>query len=138
MIDFADTEDKLHECFPVMVQLRPHLDLHSFLERVALQFTSGYRLVYLESDNKVVALAGIRLSRNLAWGKFLYIDDLITDEAERSKSYGKQLLDWCIDHAKQNGCQQLHLDSGVQRKDAHRFYEREGMTFTGHHYAIEL
>ena len=138
MIKIAESEQNLRNCFTVMVQLRPHLDVDSFLERVALQFTSGYRVVYLATDDKVVAVAGIRLSRNLAWGKFLYIDDLITDAAERSKGYGKQLLDWCIAHARQNNCQQLHLDSGVQRKDAHRFYEREGMTFTGHHYAIEF
>ncbi len=138
MIELADTEEKLRDCFPVMAQLRAHLDLDSFLKKVAQQAEAGYRVAYLKADDKVVAVAGIRVSRNLAWGKFLYVDDLITDETERSKGYGKQCLDWLISYAKENDCAQLHLDSGVQRKNAHRFYGREGMTFTGHHYAINL
>jgi len=136
MIEFADTEEKLRDCFAVMVQLRPHLNLDSFLEKVAIQFQAGYRVVYLKDNDKVMALAGIRISRNLAWGKFLYVDDLVTDANSRSKGYGKQCLDWLIDYAKQNNCEQFHLDSGIQRKDAHRFYEREGLTNMGHHYSI--
>jgi hypothetical protein len=29
----------------------------------------------------------------------------------------------------------VHLDSGVQRKDAHRFYEREGMKLASFHFS---
>jgi hypothetical protein len=36
--------------------------------------------------------------------------------------------------AVKEGCTQLHLDSGMQRKDAHRFYEREGMVAEGLHF----
>ena len=28
----------------------------------------------------------------------------------------------------------MHLDSGIQRKDAHRFYEREGMSLASVHF----
>lgn len=138
MIEIADTAEKIHDCFPVMVQLRQHLDPDSFIEQVLQQTIHNYRLVYLKDNEKIVAVAGFRLSHCLAWGDFLYIDDLITDELERSKGYGKQLLDWLVAHAKENDCGQLHLDSGVQRKDAHRFYEREGMLKTGFHFALPL
>ena len=138
MIKIAENADELSNCFPVMAQLRPHLDPDSFIEQVLRQTIHNYRIVYLKVNDKIVAVAGFRLSHNLAWGEFLYVDDLITDEHERSKGYGKQLLDWLIKHAKENNCQQLHLDSGIQRKNAHRFYEREGMIFASHHYAIEL
>ena len=36
--------------------------------------------------------------------------------------------------AAKEGCQQMHLDSGTQRKDAHRFYERQGMTMASFHF----
>ena len=36
------------------------------------------------------------------------------------------------------GCAQLHLDSGVQREKAHRFYFREGMGVNAYHFRIEL
>jgi hypothetical protein len=31
-----------------------------------------------------------------------------------------------------------HLDSGMQRQDAHRFYEREGLSKAGFHFAETL
>jgi hypothetical protein len=32
----------------------------------------------------------------------------------------------------------MHLDSGIQRKDAHRFYEREGMSMASFHFVENL
>lgn len=32
----------------------------------------------------------------------------------------------------------MHLDSGTQRKDAHRFYEREGMSVAGFHFVENM
>ena len=137
-IHLAETSQEIIACYPLMRQLRPHLSSNDFLQAVSEQFTDGYQLAYLSNDGRIVALAGFRLGRNLAWGRFLYVDDLVTDESARSQGYGKQLLDWLVAEAKRRECGQLHLDSGVQRKDAHRFYEREGMLFSGHHYALTL
>ena len=58
-------------------------------------------------------------------GKTLYIDDLVVADDVRSRGYGKALLDWVFQHAVESGCNEVHLDSGTQRKGAHRFYERE-------------
>jgi hypothetical protein len=44
------------------------------------------------------------------------------------------LLEWLRTHAVDQGCGQLHLDSGLQREAAHRFYEHEGMTKGGFHF----
>lgn len=35
-------------------------------------------------------------------------------------------------------CTVLDLDSGVQRFDAHRFYTREKMNITAHHFGFHL
>ncbi len=40
------------------------------------------------------------------------------------------MISWLKSHARQLGCNQLHLDSGVQRFSAHRFYLREGFIRT--------
>jgi GNAT superfamily N-acetyltransferase len=138
MIELANSEAKLRDCFPVILQLRPHLELNTFIEQVAVQAMAGYQIASLTADDHVVAVAGFRITHSLAWGRFLYVDDLVTDIDQRSKGYGKQLLHWLIDYAKQNECIELHLDSGLQRIDAHRFYEREGMIKTGYHYSLAL
>ncbi len=89
-------------------------------------------------DSDVVAVAGFRLCLNLAWGKFLYVDDLITDESARSQGYGKQLLDWLIAYANEHACQQIHLDSGVQRFAAHKFYLKNNLYISSHHFTLNL
>ena len=40
--------------------------------------------------------------------------------------------------AKEKGCEALHLDSGVQRAQTHRFYFREGLTINAYHFRIPL
>lgn len=132
----AETDNEIKACYPVVVQLRPSYSEVDFLSQVIKQKESNYHLAYLKNNNTVCSVAGYRYSENLAWGKFLYVDDLITDSKQRSNGYGKVLLDWLIDQAKEHQCQQLHLDSGIQRIDAHRFYQREGLSHTGHHYAL--
>jgi GNAT superfamily N-acetyltransferase len=139
----ARSDKDIEACYPVMSQLRPHIASPAdFLLRVRRQMEQGYRLlsgIPGGSDvNRVVAVAGFRLTEMLAWGKALYVDDLITDSAERSKGYGEQLLQWLIRHAREQGCAELHLDSGVQRFDAHRFYLSQRMKISSHHFALDL
>jgi GNAT superfamily N-acetyltransferase len=102
------------------------------------QQEDGYRLAYVEDEGSVVAVAGFRISLNLAWGRFLYVDDLVTQADGRSKGYGRSLLKWLADHARESGCGELHLDSGVQRYGAHRFYLAHRMDITSHHFALKL
>lgn len=66
------------------------------------------------------------------------MDDLITLPAHRSKGFGSRLLAWLREFAAKEGCLQMHLDSGMQRKDAHRFYEREGMAVSGFHFVENI
>jgi GNAT superfamily N-acetyltransferase len=52
--------------------------------------------------------------------------------------YGTKLFDWLVDYARAENCQQLTLDSGVQRFAAHRFYLRQRMEITSHHFTLKL
>jgi GNAT superfamily N-acetyltransferase len=134
-IKIAVTAEDIAGCYPVMRELRPHIRESEFLSRVRRQEQAGYRLAYLRQGNDIVAVAGFRIAENLAWGHFLYVDDLVTLAGSRSHGFGSALLAWLRDYAARNGCEQLHLDSGMQRTDAHRFYEREGMAKAGFHFA---
>lgn len=134
-IRIAESDDEIAACFPVMLALRPHLDVATFVARVRGQQEAGYRLAYLSADDGPEAVAGFRLGENLAWGRFLYVDDLVTAPEQRSLGHGRALLAWLLQFGRDHGCGQLHLDSGAQRHDAHRFYEREGMARAGFHFS---
>jgi len=137
-IRLATSDAEIAACYPVMSELRPHIAEKQFLSRIRGQQDAGYRLAYVQEAEAMVAVAGFRVAENLAWGRFLYVDDLVTLGSRRSRGYGAKLLSWLRDYAMQEGCLQLHLDSGVQRKEAHRFYEREGLGITGFHFAENM
>lgn len=124
--------------YPVMAELRPHLDLPAFLAAVALQQAQGYRVHFVEEDGAVCAAAGWRIMDRLSWGRHLYVDDLVSRSTERGRGHGSALMDWLISEARRQNCAELHLDSGVQRHGAHRFYLHKGMDITCHHFALKL
>jgi GNAT superfamily N-acetyltransferase len=122
-----------------MLALRPHLQLADFVAQVQRQqYHTNYQLVYLQVDQVIQAVAGFRISESLAWGKFLYVDDLVSSSNSRSQGYGSELFNWLLDYARTENCHQLTLDSGVQRFAAHRFYLRQRMEITSHHFTLKL
>ncbi len=138
-IDEARTDDNIFATFEVMRQLRMHLEPANYVETIRRMMKSdNYRLAALRSEGVVRAVAGFRLMEMLHCDKILYVDDLSTDQATRSLGHGHQLLDWLKQTARDAGCVQLHLDSGVQREDAHRFYFRERLTITAYHFRVLL
>jgi len=137
-IELAESDDAILACFPVMRHLRDLGDPAAFLRRVREQQRSGFRLAALRDGGEPVAVAGFRFGENLAWGCFLYVDDLVTLPDARSRGYGAALLTWLADFGRAHGAGQLHLDSGKQRTDAHRFYQREGLEASSIHFKRSL
>ena len=137
-IALATTREDIQRCFPVMAELRPHFVEAEFVARVERQQKDGYHLAFLTDKKIVKAVAGYRFSESLSWGKFMYVDDLVTAEKSRSSGHGQKLIRWLIKQAKSHDCDQFHLDSGVQRFGAHRFYLASRMDIIAHHFAMKL
>src|SRR5205823_2667113 len=99
----------------------------------------GYRLVGAFGPDRATALAvaGFRVGESLAWGRYLYVDDLSTAPDARRQGLAGALLDWLGDEAHALGCGQLHLDSGTgtERFDAHRLYHAHRLAIHSHHFA---
>ena len=138
LIELATTERQICSCHAVMRQLRPHLDdEQKFLEQVLRQLKEGYYLAYLDDREGVKACAGFRFLEFLAWGKVLYLDDLVSDAAARKKGHATALLKWVLNRAKNAHCDQVHLDSGPHRHDAHRLYLNDGFKIIGYHFSLD-
>jgi GNAT superfamily N-acetyltransferase len=135
-VKLAENIEQLTLVSPVLLQLRPQYTERSLIEQIQKQQQSGYRIAYVEKAGKVLCVAGFVIGQKLAWQKHIYVDDLVSSAAHRSSGAGKFLVDWLKVHARENGCQQLHLDSGVLRFGAHKFYLREDFTISSHHFAI--
>jgi GNAT superfamily N-acetyltransferase len=135
--EIIDDED-VRRSFPVMRQLRPHLEEDEYVRRVREQRAGGYRLAVLEEDGAVRAAAGFRIMDQLVQGRHMYVDDLVTDESARSQGHGAALLDWLIDAAKTDSCVMFELDSGVHRARAHAFYFSKRMHIAGFHFRMDI
>jgi len=134
----ASTDAEIADCYEVMAELRPHIVRERWVDEVRALEKDGFRLACIRDAGRVVAVAGYRVSTNLFYGKHLYVDDLVTADAARSKGHGKALLAWLRSRAVELDCDAFHLDSGVQRKRAHAFYLREGMELSSYHFSVRL
>ena len=135
-IRIAEGGPELEVVGSLMLQLRSGYDLESMVSRIEAQQERGYTVAYAEEGGRAICAAGFAIKTGLAWGKHMYIEDLVTDSELRSSGLGRVMMDWLKGHARENGCEQIHLDSGVQRFPAHRFYLREGFNIASHHFSI--
>lgn len=118
--------DWLQRAEPVHRQLRTALP-KDYVGRLREVFASGACMCVAVDSERVLGLAVWRIVENTYEGRRFYVDDLVTDEAQRSQGVGKAVLGYLEGRARELGCDVLTLSSGVQRADAHRFYFREGM-----------
>jgi GNAT superfamily N-acetyltransferase len=116
-------------------EAEPHL---ADMERVHRQLRPQIRADYRSAISDVLAdrgellvvraktaVLGIALFRSFATTFVehrFYVDDLITDEAQRSGGIGAHMIDRLSTEARRRGAAELHLESGTQRTRAHRFY----------------
>jgi GNAT superfamily N-acetyltransferase len=124
----AEGDADIAACFPVMVQLRPHLaGPEELVVRVARQREVGYRILAAWRKGAPIGLAGYRIEENLIHGRFVYVDDLVTAEGERRQRLGALLLDTVATEGRRLGCGRLVLDTALDNVLAHRFYYRQGL-----------
>lgn len=137
----ATSDQDIEDCFATMVELHPRLKedgSKKFLLRIQHQMEIGYKLAMLRENGSVVACVGYRFVDMLAFDRFCYIDDLVTKKDQRSSGHGQRLFDFVKKNAEAAGCSYIRLDSGVHRKQAHKFYFRQRMTIDDFHFALPL
>jgi ribosomal protein S18 acetylase RimI-like enzyme len=138
-MSLVDSDEQYAACFEVMRELRPHLsDAATFTAQARRQAGQGYRLLAAWQDGEVKALAGYRLQENLLYGRFLYVDDLVTAASARHHRFGEQLIDALRDEAKRQDCANFVLDTALGNALGQRFYFRQGLLATGMHFRQPL
>lgn len=134
--DIGVDDDRVRiDVLPVLSQLRPHLTAASLATVYREGHPQGLRFSAAYRDGACVGAAGWRIVASTMALRKLYVDDLVTAESARSTGVGHALMQYLEQRAREAGPCLLDLDSGVQRFDAHRFYLRERMAITSHHFA---
>lgn len=120
------TLKELYSVYDVLKQLRTELTYEEFEDLIYDMRHMEYKMFGILERGELVCYAGAAVQTNLYHKRHLYIFDLVTDEKHRSQGYGKMMLAYLRDYAKTAACEHLVLSSGLQRENAHRFYEKEG------------
>ena len=132
------SEEEIKYCYKLMHQIREDLSEEDFIKIISKQIENGYKVIYLIENGEIICVTGFIISYKLAWGKHLYIDDFVTNKSVNTSDAAKALLDFIKIYAKQQSCNSIHLDSSVQRKEAHNFYLQENMKIDTHHFSIDI
>ena len=126
LIKELQSESEVMKAFPVMKQLRTHLNEDTFLELVLeAQAKDHYKIFALIDEGEIVAVTGFKPMITLYYGRFVWVCDLVTDKNKRSQGYGEKLLTSVHEWAKEHNYESVALSSGLQRTDAHHFYENK-------------
>ena len=138
-LSHIDSDQDYLACFEVMRELRPHLsDVAAFIAQVRRQAEQGYRLLAAWQDDQLKALAGYRLQESFVYGRFLYVDDLVTALDARRHRLGGKLIDALREEAQRQGCVNFVLDTALGNALGQRFYFRQGLLAVGMHFRQSL
>ncbi|PFE03022.1 N-acetyltransferase [Bacillus cereus] len=133
------TKEQLEGVLPVLQQLRTALTKEEVQSLFHQMKEERYQLFSLyNEENEVVSLAGVAICTNFYNKKHVFVYDLVTAEAHRSKGYGKALLSYIEEWGAEKECSSVVLTSAFPRINAHRFYEREGYDKVSYAFCKEL
>ena len=109
------------------VALRQAIDSHDCAVLVA------------DADGELIGfLTAYQDLHSVRFGYRAWVEDLAVHPDHRSRGIGKALLDAAKAWARGRGATHLELDSAEGRKEAHRFYEREGADYRSYSFGWGL
>lgn len=116
----------------------PHFTPERYAEMVPDLLSEGYRQVMAKDSQEVIGVAGFTPITRLYIGRVMRINDFVIRDGYRGQGIGKEMLNFIAQEAKRLSCEALVLDTSIERKEAHRFYERHGFEIRAHHYVKRL
>lgn len=83
---------------------------------------AGHKLLVLENDDRIVATLTLHIIPNVSHrgSPFAVVENVVVADQERSKGYGKLLMEHAEETARATGCYKLTLTSNKRRAEAHR------------------
>ncbi|SIS38659.1 GNAT family N-acetyltransferase [Salimicrobium flavidum] len=120
------TKKEITQAFAVVNELRTQLDLNKYLELVTEAMeTDNYHMYGMVEEDEIVAVAGFKPMITLYYGRFVWVNDLVVTSEKRNNGYGEMMLHFVEQWAAQNKYDHVALSSGLDKPEAHRFYEQK-------------
>ena len=120
----------------LLTQLNPETPAEIIATRLDIILTehSHYQLFGAFADGKLAGVAGAWIGTKIWCGRYLEIDNLVVDPAQRSAGIGGQLIRHLEALAHDRDCKVIVLDSYTANHPSHRLYHRLGFEIWGFHF----
>lgn len=90
-------------------------------------------------DNKVIGTATIYfIDVSVRDKSYAFLEGLVIHEDHRGNGHGTEFFQECVKQAKLKGCYKMLFTSGMDREDAHKFYEKLGFRKQGFEFRMDL
>lgn len=123
---FKDCQ-KIYDLICDMENKEFQYDIFSSIFQKQMNSLNHFSFVY-ENDHQVISVINLRVEEQLHHcGKVAEVMEFAVDKNDRKQGIGKMMLEYACQRMKEIGCVQIELATNQLRKDAHRFYAREGM-----------
>ncbi len=131
-LEFAD----LPQAAALLAILNPETPPTVIGERLEAVLTDHphYQLVGAYDGETLAGLAAAWIATKIWCGRYLEIDNLVVDPAQRSSGVGSLLIRHLELIAREKDCKILVLDSYVSNHPSHRLYYRLGFEAWGYHF----
>lgn len=95
-------------------------------------------LIVAELEGEVIGTLQLTYTPSISFqgSKRCTVESVRVDEKLRGQGIGREMMQWTIERAKENGCASIQLTTNNDRVDAHRFYESLG--FSKSHIGMKL
>lgn len=123
---------------PILQQLYPHLDEDHFPKLAEERFHEGYHFALMLEGTGIVAIAGYRYGASFAWGDYLFVEELMTDEKIGGQEYISGMLGWLKEQALHHNCNSVRIDGGQERFAAKGIYAQAGFEDIGTAHCCKL
>ena len=133
-----DSKQEMMALSPLLRQLNASLADEYIGECLDDMIEHGYRMAVVLDGEQCVGLSGIWVTAKFYSGKYLEMDNVVVDEAYRSRGIGSVLSEFVTQLAREEGCVTIMLDAWLTNEKAHTFYERQGFVKRGYHFLKSL
>ena len=106
----------------------------------AISEAGGHHVLVAESEGRLVGSATVIIEPNLTYKgtPFALIENVVVTRNARGSGIGAQIINACIEIARDAGCYKVTLTSNKRRTEAHAFYERLGFKATHEGFQLRL
>ena len=106
-------------------------------EQIKCNIENKSQYIYFK-NNKIIGSFVLNELEDEYWQKIRWLEDnfiglhlLAIDPNQQNKGYGKKVIDYCEDYAKDNSYKSIHLDVFSKNKGALKLYQNNGYQKVG-------